>query len=270
MCRTAHRADGDRGAVIPIVALSLITLMVMTAFSIDIGRQILRRREAQAVADVIALDMSRLIDGRNVQSIEGDIKWSTTKSQSATRNNWSDSDVEAVTGHWDAASGAFTRLSGTAVPDAVQVTARDIVDFYFGTVIGASHGNVSRSSVALPSGKTFGGLGSVFAGFQYYRDGISAQYDLQAELRTKVLNATFSQQFGFSSSLPPIGIGLDAVGYKGISNGNVRLGDMAAAAGFGSVDEMLNADMTAKDLLNAEATALQNSGNSSDVAAGNE
>src|SRR5439155_26071938 len=106
-------------------------------------------------------------------------------------------------------------------------------------------------------------------GFQYYRDGVSPRYDLQAELRTNVLNVFFSQQFGFSQSLPPTGIGLDALSYKGLANGNVRLGDLASEAGFGSVADLLDAELTAGELLRAEANALKDSGNSSDVAAGN-
>ncbi|MEY2434591.1 MAG: hypothetical protein QOC92_4316, partial [Acidimicrobiaceae bacterium] len=69
---------------------------------------------------------------------------------------------------------------------------------------------------------------------------------------------------------PPIGINLDALSYKGIANGSVLLGDLAAAAGFGSVNELLSATISARDLLNAEVTALRASSNAADVAAGNQ
>jgi uncharacterized membrane protein len=276
--------EDDRGAVLPIVALSLVVLMVMTAFSVDIGRQILRRRQAQAVADLVALDLGRLLDGRSTSAIQGDSRWNQTRLDAATRNNFPTGGVSAVLGHWDDTTSTFTATSGAQAPDAVQVTANDDVPFYFARVIGASSGHVNRTAIAsitsgactssCPGSRAFGELGSIFAGFQYYADpGMTAQYNLAAELRAKVLNSEIFTQFGMSVggtiSGPPVGINLDALSYKGIANGSLLLGDLAAAAGFGSVNELLSATITARALLNAEVTALRASSNATDVAAGN-
>lgn len=295
--------DGDRGAVLPIVALSLVVLMVMTAFSVDIGRQILRRREAQAVADVVALDMARMVDGRTRSQIESDPAWDQLRQDATTRNDFPVSGVTAVLGHWDPYAQVFTPSTVSDVPDAVQVRAADVVDFYFARVIGITQGGVNREAVAtqlgppppcigvcctvncvpppcigsacpLPGTQALGELGSVFAGFQYYAEpGMTAEYNLAAELRAKVLNSTLYTQFGMSGSAgtaaPPIGLNLDALSYKGISQGSVRLGDLATAAGFGSVDALLAATLTARQLFEAEATALRNSSSAADIAAGN-
>ena len=284
--RKGRRARDDRGAVLPIMALSLVVLMVATAFSIDIGRQILRRREAQAVADVIALDLGRLIDGRSTSAIEGDSRWSQTRNDAANRNGFSPDGVTAVLGRWDDATGAFTPTTGAQAPTAVQVSAFDDVNFYFARVIGISNGHVNRTAVASvtgpstctslcnqePGSHAWGQLGSVFAGFQFYNEpGMTAQYNLAAELRAKVMNSTLFTQFGMTVggtvSGPPTGINLDALSYKGLANGSLLLADLATAAGFGSVTELLNASLTARQLITAEITALNSSGTVANAAA---
>src|SRR5207244_11413055 len=136
-------------------ALSLLTLIVRTACTIDLGRQMVPRREAQATADVIALDMSRLIDGRSASAIVSDTRWASTKAASAARNNWDNAKVAAETGHWDGTT--FTPLSGASIPDAVRVTANQTIQYFFARVIGQTQGSVTRSAIALPSGETFGG-----------------------------------------------------------------------------------------------------------------
>src|SRR5688500_5676316 len=81
----------DRGATLPLVALLLPVLMLMTAFAIDLGRQRSSRRTMQARADIIALDMARLADGRteteilagNLEQLPADV----ALIQSAARNN---------------------------------------------------------------------------------------------------------------------------------------------------------------------------------------
>src|SRR3954454_16667753 len=101
-------SQDDRGAVLPIVALSLAVLMVMTAFSVDIGRQMMRRREAQGSADVIALDLARLVDGRSKYNIEHDAAWAQTRRDAAARNHFPEPGVTAELGHWNEAAQTFT------------------------------------------------------------------------------------------------------------------------------------------------------------------
>ena len=307
--RVAH---DDRGAVLPVVALSLVVLMVMTAFSVDIGRQMLQRRRAQGVADVIALDLGHQIDGRTRAQIEADPQWDQTRRDAAARNDFPESQVVATLGDWNPYTRTFTPSGANDVPDAVQVSTSDTVPFFFARVIGINQGGVHRSAVSTqvpdvpppppcappdpaccpvgdpacpppppcdlavdcPATEATGELGSVFAGFQYYAEpGVSAQYNVAAEARAKVLNATLYTELGLSgaagTSAPPVGLNLDALSYKGLSNGAVQLGDLATALGFGSVDQMLAATVTARDLLQAEANVLRSSSNSNDVAAGN-
>jgi len=281
-----HRADGDRGAVLPIVALSLVVLMVTTAFSLDIGRQILRRRQAQAVADLVAIDLGRQIDGRTTCAIESDPQWDQTRVDGANRNEFPPSGLTAVLGRWDDATRTFTPTTCNEAPTSVQVNAADDVDFYFARVIGITSGHVSRDGVASVVGPTnctsqcnqergthaWGWLGSVVAGFQYYNEpSVNPQYNLAAQLRAQVMDAVLYAQFGMSNGgpvgAPPVGLGLDAVGYKGLANGYFTLGDLASAAGFGSVNELLAANMSARDLANAMITALNAQGTAADLTA---
>jgi uncharacterized membrane protein len=279
-----RRAGDDRGAVLPVVALSLVVLMIMTAFSVDIGRQILRRRQAQAAADLIALDLGRQIDGRTTCAIQSDPKWGQTLTDAADRNDFPSSGVTAVLGRWDDAARTFTPTSCAEAPTSVQVNAADDVDFFFARVIGISSGHVSRDGVASIVGPTnctslcnqergshaWGWLGSVVAGFQYYNDpSVTSQYNLAADLRAKVMNSVLYKQLGMSNSgpvaNPPTGVGLDAVGYKGLANGYFTLGDLATAAGFGSVNDLVAANMKARDLVDAMVTALNAQGTVADA-----
>src|SRR4051794_38822475 len=84
---TAKKHKDDRGAVMMITALSLGFIIIATAFTIDLGRLMLRTRDMQAVADVVALDRARSINGRSVPTIQSDAGWQAELSQSAQRNN---------------------------------------------------------------------------------------------------------------------------------------------------------------------------------------
>lgn len=269
--RASRRCGNDRGAVIPIVALFLVVLMTMTAFTVDLGRQMMRRREAQAAADVVALDLGRLLDGRSEAAILADPVWSETLNASAVRNGFPVGGLSPQLGLYTRSTDVFVPCPcGATAPNGVRVTATDTVDYFFAPVIGISSGTVSRSAIAAQRARSEAELGSVFAGFQYYNEpGVSAAYNLAAEVRAGILNATLKQQFGIGASAPT-GIGFDALGYKGLSNGTVTLGELATAAGFGSADEMLDSDISGADLLNAEATALRNSSDQNNVAAGNQ
>ena len=61
--RPAARAPGPRRRILMLTAIALPVLLLMTSFAIDLGRQRAARRTMQAKADVIALDLARLIDG---------------------------------------------------------------------------------------------------------------------------------------------------------------------------------------------------------------
>ena len=59
----------ERGAIIPMVAMLLVVLIPSTAIAVDLGMQRVVRRDMQALADVVALDLVRLVDGRTAAQI---------------------------------------------------------------------------------------------------------------------------------------------------------------------------------------------------------
>src|SRR5205823_14901385 len=66
---TPEERERDRGAVLAIVAICLGFLITITAITVDLGRLSLRRRDMQAIADMVALDMARLANGRTTSEI---------------------------------------------------------------------------------------------------------------------------------------------------------------------------------------------------------
>ena len=115
--------NAERGAVVPIVAICLLFLMTMTAFTVDLGRVMLRNRDAQAVADIVALDLARKVDGRTVDQIKADPAWGDEIKLSRERNNFAEGGSRYVgyrLGHVIKRTREFVEDSGSAIPNAVQ------------------------------------------------------------------------------------------------------------------------------------------------------
>src|SRR5713101_3327400 len=101
----------QKGAVLPLVALCLTTLVVATALSVDIGRETAENRDLQKLADAVAIDTSRAVTG----SSDAVVRTSTDKAfaDSAARNSVSTISSSAtyvsyVLGVWDANAQTFT------------------------------------------------------------------------------------------------------------------------------------------------------------------
>lgn len=72
---TRRSSRDDLGAVFVVVAGAMTVLMLLAGLAIDLGQQRFARRDAQANADVIALDMARVANGRpltEISAIPGD------------------------------------------------------------------------------------------------------------------------------------------------------------------------------------------------------
>ena len=157
--------------------MSLVLLMV-SAFAIDLGMQRAGRRDMQAVADLVALDMGRLIDGRTRAQIEAG---NGDKPSAATQLGWSvannDNDTigssPSVTAYWVELSdrrqlrrrpaACRSRSRPAAVPTGVVVRAATDVGFAFAGVTGVASGDVERTAVALAEESACFRLGSYAA-----------------------------------------------------------------------------------------------------------
>ena len=249
-----RRARDERGAAAIFVAilLSLVLLMV-AAFAIDLGMQRAGRRDMQAVADMVALDMGRLIDGRTRAQIEagggGDASAASQLSWSVARNS-ADSigPTPTVHAYWVqvAANGTYTSSGGvpvqvasTAVPNGVVVTAGTDVAFAFSGVTGTATGGVDRSAVATAEESACFSIGSYAARLN--------------TTNSALLNTILKGFLGGS-------INLTGVGYTGIADADISLASLATQLGFGTVDQLLAANVNAGTLLIAAANILNGQG----------
>ncbi len=241
-------ARRDRGATLPIVAILLPVLILMTAFAVDLGRQRSSRRTMQARADVIALDMVRLADGRTeVEIVAGDATHPSAESAlsaSAARNGIERSKIVEL--DWGTMVAGVFNTSSLPVPNAVKVTARESTTYFFQP--GA--GSAERSAVATRSPLVDLSVGSLAAGFQ---PNIPNSAALDAEVNA--LNARLAAHFG--ATVPnPGSAGFDLVGYRGLAAADVDLWRVAANGGFASPDALMSSDITAGQLFTWTASAL--------------
>lgn len=241
------RHRGEQGVVAVFVAIiTCFTLIPLAAFAVDIGMQRVARRDAQSVADVVALDLARQLNGRTYSQImAASPSLQTLADRSAARNKAGGS--FAVTpelgtlGDYDPANPDayfIATTTGTVVPTAVRVTATSSVGFTFLS----GSGGVSRYAVAKARPLACFRLGSFAA---TVNSGNSA-----------LLNSLISD-----------GLNLGAVSYQGLSNASITLLGLGTELGLATVDQVLNTNVTLNQLYLASASALQkNGGEAADVA----
>lgn len=241
---TARRARSDRGSVLPFVALLLPVLVLMTAFAVDLGRQRAERRTMQAVADVVALDMARLADGRTIGAIQaGDATHDSelvALAASAARNGV---DVAILDLEWGTFSGGtFTPLLGSGdVPDTARVTASKGVDFFFRS----SSASVARSALAQQGATDL-------AGFRVGSFGITLE---EAGFLNQVLTPLLGNP-----------VGLDVLGYQGLANADIGLGALGAELGLLTPEQVLTTEVPFDDVLLAAANVLERGGDVANAA----
>lgn len=242
----ATRRDSSRGAVVPIVALLLPVFLIITAMAVDLGRQRNDRRTMQSAADVIALDMARLANGRTIDEIAvGDIENPPTETAlqaSSDRNDIARSKVELQWGLTDA-TGNFTPLFlGTDIPDTAQITTRDVTDYFFQP----GSGDVERVARA-----------------QYGADAL-------AGFKVGSFGATVDPaQGGLLNSLitPLLGnpVGIDALSYQGLAGAEVNIFELGNELGLLTPNEVLGTTVSFDDVLLASADVLERNGDSANA-----
>lgn len=256
LARVLRRSERDeRGATAVFVVLIIMALLMVAAFAVDLGMQRAGRRDMQAVADMVALDMGRLIDGRTKTEIQAG---NADKPSAATQLGWSvaNNDDDAlgsslsVTAYWvelntdgsyAEAGGVPVEVGASGVPTGVVVRAASTVGFAFTGITGVASGDVERTAVALAEESACFRLGSYAARLD---SSSSALLD------------------GILEGILGGGINLDVLSYTGIANANVSLLDIALEMGLGSVDELLGTSVNAGSLLIAAANVLQANGTS--------
>lgn len=237
------RARDERGVVLPIVAVMLSVLVLIAAFGVDLGMQRVARRDMQALADAVALDLARLLDGRTAAQIQAGNARSmgieAAKNASEQRNEGSalgdDPVVEWTLVTLDlrgdpvrAPDGTVSSVSGGAVPDAVLVTARTSVDFAFATGSGAA----GRSAIGVASTTACHRLGSFVAALNTGDAAALAQLN-------EILH-----------------VNLSLVSYQGLADVGVSLADLALEMGAGDIDSLLTGYVSYASLVKATIDVL--------------
>ena len=238
-----HRRKDEGGAVALVVGLSMTVLMAIASFALDLGLQRVGVRDMQALADVVALDLARQIDGRSVSNVEGDPHWLAGRDDSVARNADTIGDPPTVTpvlGTVNDLTGVFTAKTGTDIPNAVQVTAVSSVDY----VLRSGEGAVTRSAVATARASVCFALGS-------YAARVNAG---SSSLLGPILGAIDSD------------LNLSLVSYQGLAGLSVDLGDIAAELGIGTVSELASTSVSASNFYIAVANVLQDDGHAAQAA----
>lgn len=244
-----RRAD-ERGAIAVMTAGLMVVVLGIAATAVDLGTQRVARRDMQAMADVVALDLSRLLNGRTAGQVRtGTVGYNpllTARTASVERNDESTVgsaadlvvtpylvDLDAKGDYATATDGRPVEVSDAAVPEAVVVVASTKVPFGFATSFGISSGSASRSAVGTPQSSACFLMGSYAAAIES----------------------------GDASLLGPLngllGLNLQAVSYQGLAAADVSLADLAAQTTIGSVDELLNGNVTFGELTAATIAVLQ-------------
>ena len=196
------------------------------ALSVDLGRLAQEKRRYEKVADLAALDAVRDINNHTARAQE-----------SALRNSFPvgpDYSVVSERGTMDA-NNDFVPSSGG---DAVRVTVRS-----------------PHKNGFLPGGNTVqvraAAASKAAAGFK-----IGSTLASVDPTEPPILNRVLGTFLGGN----PTALNLSLISYQGLVAGDVSLGQLATQMGFGTVDELLEADMTMGQLLDATAVVLNNEG----------
>ncbi len=232
------RRRDDRGAVALLTAVAMALLVAVAAFGVDLGMQRVVRRDMQAVADTVAFDLARQVDGRTAATITASPSWATAKTQTVERNAGSSlgstPNIQVELGTVDSAF-AFTPASGTTVPSAVRVTASASVDFSFTS----GSGSAERSAVAVARAQACYKLGSW---------GARLSTASNANLVYQVLSAH------------GIGASVGAVTYQSLAGAHVDLAALSTALGLASPESLATTTVSLSALLDAAATVVGSNG----------
>lgn len=224
MSRVWKRRD-ERGAILVMSTVGFVLAIIASALAVDLGRIAQERRRDQKVADLAALDAVRELGN-------GDAAIQTAAQASAVRNELPDgATVTAFEG--TLTDGECIQQGGTG---QVCVTISSTIDNSFRP---GSRNVLARALAEKQEGAAFT-IGSSVA---------SASLDTQLP----ILNGVFNRLLQTSGTV-------NLVSWQGVADANVKVRDLQTALGFGTLDELLTSDITAGQLLQATATALNNQG----------
>ncbi|HWJ11088.1 MAG TPA: hypothetical protein VNS46_17040, partial [Nocardioides sp.] len=232
MSRRLRKARADeRGAVTLVVVFVTAILMVGSAFIVDIGLQRVARSDMQAVADLVAMDLARELDGRTVSQLTSVLDQELQRSSARNADAVGDSAADLTYDVGRMGTNGFQEMT-SGVPSAVRVFAETEVGFAFSAFTGQTSGDAARSAAAESASTACFRLGSFVA----------------------------AVRSGDSTVLAPLndllGVSLTLVGYQGLALADVRLADLTSTSAIGSPEALLGGSITYAQLISATIEAL--------------
>ncbi len=243
---------GERGATSVLVAVLMAgVLLVSAAFAVDLGQQRVVRRDVQAVADVVALDMARELDGRTAnlysESAMNDVmRASLARNRTALGGEIPGSEVTweflatGVGGAWV----TLAKTSTTGVPTAIRVRAKSDTSLAFGGFTGRERGAATRTAIAS-----------------------SSEPSVCFSVGTNLLDLNTADNFLVQMLNGILGIDLLAIstsvvgpgGVVALQNAQIPLLGLSAALGVGTVEGLVTSTqpITVGALLSASADVLR-------------
>ncbi|MCX6401521.1 MAG: hypothetical protein NTX33_16525 [Propionibacteriales bacterium] len=236
------RQRDQRGAALMFAVVFLSLLMTSGAFVVDLGMQRVARVDAQVVADLVALDLARQLDGRTVAQLRPVLDAAAVESLARNANVIGPEDAEIDYELGNIGSSGFSAIT-SGVPTAVRVIARTEVPFAFAGITGEDRGAATRSAAAESSSTACFRLGTFVA----------------------------AVRSGDSTVLGPLndlfGVNLDLVAYQGLANADLRLSQLTANPTIGSPEALLQGQVRYSDLLAVMFSALTQEGNGTNTVA---
>lgn len=219
----------EEGSLVIMFALVLPVMLLMVFGSIDIAHMVLVKRELQKIADMSAIAAAEGI-GSGVQTIA---------LQNAQQNGLpNDSTLTATKGYWSPNSlpgpKHFTATPSPNDPvNAVQVTVSRQVPY----MIFLPPATLHATAIAWSPNTAGIGIASTLLNLNTQQSGL--------------LNSILGGLLGTS-------LNLSLVGYQGLANTNIALGQLAEQLGVGSVNSLLSTNLNLGDLYQGTLNVLSN------------
>ncbi|ATF84500.1 MULTISPECIES: TadG family pilus assembly protein [Burkholderia] len=244
------RRRRERGSFAVMAAVFLVVIAAIFGV-LDVGNTYLQRRDLQQIADMAAAAGVQRVDNLCTQA-------PTSATNSATVNglNTSQGDTIAVTcGRWDptvnpAPSYYLANTNTSGDPNRLQLNAvqvnvtRQVRHMFVGPLQTVHATSTARATAidVFSVGATLAQLGGTSC------SGTPASSSANPGLVNGLLGALLGSKSGLNLSL---------VSYQALACTNVRLADIAAAAGAGTIDQLLALNLSLSQFLKLIANALQ-------------
>src|SRR5471030_315031 len=228
--QTPRGLKRQRGVASVLAAFWLLVAVAALA-AIDVGNVFYQRRVMQSVADMAANAGAQVVDNACSRA-------PTTAFGSAGANGFnasaSGNSITTTCGRWDPTlyTGPSFYAANATPSNAVQVTVSKQVPYFFlgtGRVVSATGLAQAVNVGAFTIGTT------------------TASVD--PTVITGLLNAMLGTNINT--------LQISAVGYQGLAQSRIKIGDLVTAAGVGTVSQLLAMNVTAAQLASLMLTALQ-------------